>query len=162
MIIIRPVMSICGVRKSLFVRRLKMGKGENRRGFTLVELMVVILIVGILAAVAVPILRGKIDQAKWSEAAATAGAIRSAVRAAFAEDPTTIGNWNNQLLNPPTRATLGFTSGDLTGRYFKARNFRIASVDANGLATISVTAPTGLSGSGKLDNTNGWVYTPAP
>ena len=137
-----------------------MGKKRKRRGFTLVELMVVILIVGILAAVAVPILRGKINQAKWSEAAATAGAIRSAVRAEFAEDPVTVGAWNNQALDAATQATLGFQAGDLTGRSFAAGQFTIRSVDANGHATIDVASPgADAPGSGVLDNT-GWAYTP--
>lgn len=133
----------------------------RRAGFTLVELMLVILIVGILAAVAVPILRGKTDQAKWSEAAAMCGAIRSVVRAEFVNDPITVGGWSGQPVSG-VMSTLGFRPGDLTGRYFTADNFTIDSVDVNGSATISVTAPAGLSGTGKIDNTNGWVYTPAP
>jgi len=132
---------------------------RERKGFTLVELMVVILIVGILAAVAVPILRGKIDQAKWSEGAATAGAIRSAARAYYAENSTAAVALVGLALTDATAAQLGFTSGDLTGKYFAVGNFTITSM-AGGHATIAVTAGTGLSGSGQLDNASGWVYTP--
>ena len=135
-------------------RRLTMEKGK---GFTLVELMIVILIVGILAAVAAPILRGRIEQSKWTEGAVTAGAIRGAVRAKFAEDPTTVGAWSNQAVSDVAE-TLGFQSGDLTGRYFDVSNFTINSVDSNGNAEIAVSAPAGLSGSGTLNN-SGWTYT---
>jgi len=136
-------------------------KKRERRGFTLVELMVVILIVGVLAAVAVPILRGKIDQAKWSEGAATAGAIRSAARAYYAEDSTAAIALAGSALTDATAAQLGFSAGDLTGRYFSVGNFTIDNM-TGGHATISVTAGTGLTGTGQLDNANGWVYTPAP
>ena len=135
-----------------------MNKKRERRGFTLVELMVVILIVGILAAVAVPILRGRIEQAKWSEAAATAGAIRTAVRAYFAENSTAATAMAGSTVDS-VQGTLGFTAGDLTGRYFQASDFTITSVDSNGNATITAAAPTGLSGSGVLSN-SGWIYTP--
>ena len=136
-----------------------MEKKRERKGFTLVELMVVILIVGILAAVAVPILRGKINAAKWSEAAATGGAIRSAVRAAFAEDQTAVGAWAAQALDAATMATLGFQTGDLTGTYFAPAQFVITSVDSTGNAVITVTSPgVSVPGSAVLDN-SGWAYT---
>jgi len=131
---------------------------KKRKGFTLIELMVVILIVGILASVAIPIMRGRVESAKWSEAAASAGAIRVAVRAAYAEDPTTVGAWSNQAVSG-VLGDLGFQAGDLTGTYFSADNFTIASVDSQGNAVINVSAPTGLSGSGVLD-ASGWTYTP--
>ena len=133
-------------------------KREKRRGFTLIELMVVILIVGILAAVAVPILRGRIEQAKWSEGAATAGAVKTAIRAYYADDPIAAAALAGSLVSA-CEATLGFQAGDLTGRYFTSAQFTITSIDGQGNAVITVAAPAGLTGSGVL-GAAGWVYTP--
>jgi prepilin-type N-terminal cleavage/methylation domain-containing protein len=155
----------CAARKSHkrgnitnIFRRLKMNKKRERRGFTLIELMVVILIVGILAAVAVPILRGRIEQAKWSEGAASAGAVKTAIRAYYADDPIACAALAGSLVSA-VESTLGFTAGDLTGRYFTSANFTITSIDGNGNAVITVAAPAGLTGSGVL-GAAGWVYTP--
>ncbi len=48
---------------------------EKQRGFTLVEMMVVIIIVGILAAVAVPLYTGYVEKSKITEATSIIGAI---------------------------------------------------------------------------------------
>ncbi len=95
---------------------------KGRKGFTLIELMVVIFIVGILAAVAIPIMRGRIDSAKWSEGKAGAGSIRTAARAFCAEKGSTWGGtWANVDL-----AALGFQAGDLDGRYLTDAAYVVA------------------------------------
>ncbi len=69
-----------------------LGKGKkNRAGFTLVELMVVVIIVGILAAAAVPIYRFAVRKAYISEARAALGAIRSAELVYHAENEDYLG-----------------------------------------------------------------------
>jgi prepilin-type N-terminal cleavage/methylation domain-containing protein len=117
----------------------------TRKGFTLIELMVVVLIVGILAAASIPLMRGRIDSAKWAEANATAGTIKSAVRIYFAEKGVAI---TGLLSVAATQTALGFTAADLTGTYFVPGDYNITSVDANGNAVVTVTgsqanAPTG-------------------
>ncbi len=53
---------------------------NNKQGFTMVELLVVLIIVAILAAVATPIYLANTKKSKMSEAVATAGLVRQAER----------------------------------------------------------------------------------
>ena len=57
-----------------------LGNRQWNRGFTLIELLIVILIVGILAAVATPLYLGYIKDAKTAEAKAVAGSLWTAVQ----------------------------------------------------------------------------------
>ncbi len=127
-----------------FFRRLKMGKKRERKGFTLIELMVVILIVGILAAVAIPLMRGRIDAAKWSEGKAIMGTIATALRAYGAEKGDAAGStW------PPSRTDLGFATGDLAGTYFADADFtwnNAAYVSANNPSlTYTISASSSIT-----------------
>jgi type II secretory pathway pseudopilin PulG len=103
----------------------------------------VILIVGILAAVAIPLMQGRIDKAKWSEANATAGTIRTAVRAYAAETniTTAIANLKGKALDDgPTQSLLGFNSSDLDGTYFDPGCYTITDINTSGIAKITVAA----------------------
>jgi len=89
-----------------------------KKGFTLVELMVVILIVAILAAIAIPIMRGRIDAAKWTEGKAMMGTIATALRAHAAENPAFTGAFTDA--SPEwTWTALGLREADFEGTYFK-------------------------------------------
>ena len=140
---------------------LEVSKVPKGKGFTLVELMVVILIVGILAAVALPLMRGRIDKAKWSEANEAAGTIRAAVRVYASE--TTIATAQalagNTLDDSDTQAALGITTTDLAGTYFVAGDYEITSVSANSVAAITVTASqsSAPTGSYMLETDGDWA-----
>ncbi|MBL7214938.1 MAG: type II secretion system protein [Phycisphaerae bacterium] len=124
----------------------------KKKGFTLIELMVVILIVGILAAASIPLMRGRIDSAKWAEANAIAGTIQSAGRVYFAEYGT--------IATTTTMTELGFNSGDLTGTYFVAGDFSITAVDTStGRVEVTVTGSTSKAPSGtyKMETDGDWV-----
>lgn len=84
---------------------------NKRNAFTLIELMVVVIVIGILAAVAIPMMRGRIDSAKWSEGKAMMGTIARALRAHVSEK-------GNNFTVVPTLEQLGFVGNDLEGTYF--------------------------------------------
>ena len=67
-------------------------KLRNRKGFTLVELMIVVAIIGILAAIAIPNFLNFRLKAKASEAKSNLGAIRTTETAYYAEWSMWVGN----------------------------------------------------------------------
>ncbi len=64
-------------------------KGNKKRaGFTLIELMIVVIVVGILAAAAIPIYSRAMDRARASEGKALLGTVRTHYLAESAEGVT--------------------------------------------------------------------------
>lgn len=71
------------------IQRRRSTPGSRDSGFTLIELMIVVAIVGILAAVALPTYKSYTVRAKLSEAIAFAGECKTAVFLYY----STMGSW---------------------------------------------------------------------
>ena len=63
-------------------------KKENQKGFTLIELMIVVAIIGILAAVALPAYQNYTKKAKFSEVVTALTAVRTAVDICMSQNAT--------------------------------------------------------------------------
>ncbi len=110
---------------------------RNKKGFTMVELMVVVLIVGILAAVAIPLMSGRIDSSKWSEAKSAMGTIASALRTYAAE--------KGSFASAPSLTDIGLANADLDGTYFSHEAYAITSASASSSQVSFVITCTAAS-----------------
>ena len=130
------------MQKSYFsITRNECGKRliMKKQGFSLIELMVVIVIMGALAAVAVPKLFGMIDKAKVSEVGLAAGTYIK-LQEAYIHGHNKSGNWQDIGYKSPA----GNASGKASNSTFE---YDATQSDYNWTATSIITLNNCASGS---------------
>lgn len=123
-------------------------KLSNEKGFTLIELVIIIVILGILAAVAIPKYQDMSTEARQAQGRAMLGSLRSGITIFYANQAVTTGTaiW-------PTLAELE-TTGTVMAQSLPPNPYQIA-------ANAPDSVVTGVTKGVTVGARGGWAYNAA-
>ncbi len=124
----------------------------QQEGFTLIELMIVVAIIGILAAIAIPAYSDYITRSQVTEAVALGMGLKQQIN----EYGWSHGRWPIKIVPPHTPAAADEINGVLVGKYTQMNDTISGSYP---VGTVTLTLTTGrASGSTLLfDTTDGGI-----
>lgn len=127
-----------------------------QKGFTLIELMIVVAIIGILAAIALPAYQDYTRRAKVSEVILAASACRTIITEVFQSATTTpiAGAWGCESASPTTKYVQSIATSNAGVITVSAQNILPTDIDGQSItltpyATDSVAMATGTADIGK-------------
>ncbi|HUO08611.1 MAG TPA: prepilin-type N-terminal cleavage/methylation domain-containing protein [Phycisphaerae bacterium] len=145
-------------------------RGDSR-GFTLVEILIVVVIIGILAAIAVPKLTNASQIARESSLKGDLRFLRTQISVYRANHhEISPGYPGGNVAQTPTQNAFsdqmtlytdssGYTSATLNGPYIYGPYLpQVPPNPVNGLTTMKMLAPSDTL---TPDNTTGWLYQPS-
>ncbi|MGZ3183366.1 MAG: pilin [Telluria sp.] len=129
------------------MKSMKSIKAKSQQGFTLIELMIVVAIIGILAAVALPAYQNYTKKAKFSEVVLATQAVKTAVELCAQDqndktvcDAGTNGIPSNITSAAGNLASLSTTDGEITA----------TAISSNGLSGETYILTPTVDGTGKV------------
>jgi general secretion pathway protein G len=143
-----------------------MTRTQNRKGFTLIEILIVVIILGILAAIVIPQFTNASKEAKQSALVTMVQSLRSQISLYKLQHndnlPDLVTNWNQMTqfsaLDGTTKAAKDTTSGHVYGPYMQSvpKN-PLISGDATAQSVV-IQLPAGGTGTGAAPAGAAFVY----